>query len=172
MTQPSSAPPSVHAPSIFLGALASEVNEPDVLPGPFATIAGATERVVAAVRREELPADEAATYLARLRLTDARGCVWTLGATSMRWYRRTPGRPGWRLAAPPARADEQAEASATAAIESVPDWLRTSPQDRSITTGYGVDPLGATHLTAPGPWEYEPGEDRYLARRAEPPAPV
>jgi hypothetical protein len=155
--------PTGPAPTIFLGALASEVNEPDELPAAFADVARATERVVGAIRAGVVSTAEGAEHLSRLRVTDASGVVWSVGATSLRWYRKTPGR-GWKLAAPPSVADEQAVASSAAALEMVPAHLIADPQAPAPATGYGVDAVVDTPVTGPAAWEFEPGEDRFVTR--------
>lgn len=151
------------APAIFLGALASEVNEPDELAPAFAGVARAVERIVAAIRAGTVSSEEGAQHLAQLRVTDGSGAVWTVGATSMRWYRKLPGR-SWKLAPPPATADEQAVASSAAALDLIPAQYARDPEPGRALDGYGVDTTDLRPARGPAPWEFEPGEDRYVSR--------
>lgn len=147
--------PAAHsgAPAVFLGALASEVNEPDVLAAPFVTVADLTERVVAAVRGGRLPEAEGAALLAHLRLRDDNGALWCVGATSLRWYRRSPGRT-WMLAAP---------------LTSTSPALEDSLRDMLAGVGDAVYALSGPVLPAavfagagsPAPaWEFEVGGEQ------------
>jgi hypothetical protein len=95
--------PGVHT-EVFLGTLRSEVDDPDELAQPFQLVAMVTEGVLSAYRRRDLTAEEAAQRLAVLRLRTAAGIEWTLGATSLRWYRRLPG-GRWVIAVPPREPD-------------------------------------------------------------------
>lgn len=153
------------APAVFLGALASEVNEPDVLDPSFAAIADITERVVTAVRTGTVPEVDAAQKLRSLRLTDAAGHQWAVGATSLRWYRKTVDR-GWKLAVPPQEADDEARASCTAALAGLPtDFLEligaVSYTVAETGPSYAVDPFAVAPAPT-GAWEYEAGDTRHL----------
>lgn len=157
------APTSSHlpAPAVFLGGLASEVNEPDELAPAFATIADVTERIVAAVRAGSLVDTDAAQYLQALRLTDGDGVPWTVGATSLRWYRKGPR--GWKLAVPPTEAEEAHERALADALGAVPaEVLKQlggvgASGDEGLS--YSADPFAAAAQVAVQPWEYEPGDE-------------
>lgn len=158
--------PAVHlpAPAVFLGALASEVNEPDDLGEAFAAIADLTERVVLAVRNGALPEEDGARALRALRLTDASGMQWAVGATSQRWYRKAPER-GWKLAVPPPHSDASHQQSLDEALSALPGDLLALLGGGHQASGpeesqYGIDPLASNDLPVPAAWEYEHGDDR------------
>jgi hypothetical protein len=151
-------------PAVFLGAFASEVNEPDVLAASFADLADVTELVVAAVRNGVLSEREGAEHLRALRLTDANGTLWTVGATSLRWYRKATGR-SWKLAVPPEGSDSQCDESSAFALTSVPpEVLRRIgarvPVEQGPAALYGNSASAQAELPAPAPWEYEMGDAR------------
>lgn len=100
---------------VFLGTLRSEVDEPDELTDSFAHLQLVTEGVLSAYRRGTLDQAEAAVRLRLLRLRGAGGEEWTLGSTSLRWYRRYPGGL-WKVTPPPFSEDEVFSASADAAV--------------------------------------------------------
>lgn len=164
MSDLQAAPPTrmshVPAPAVFLGALASEVNEPDELDPTFSTLADVTERIVAAVRTGAMAEAVAAEHLQALRLTGQDEVTWTIGATSLRWYRKTPDR-NWKLAVPPAEADDHHRSDLARAVADLPADL--IPQgEASTSTGYGVDPAVTMGGPAPAPWEYEPGDQQRI----------
>lgn len=162
-------PSHVPAPAVFLGALASEVNEPDELAPAFATLADVTERIVAAVRGGHLAERDAAEHLRVLRLTGQDGVAWCVGATSLRWYRRTSDRP-WKLGIPPTQADESHEATLAQALAALPAELiaqlgAMAGQDDT----YLADPFAQAAAHTPDAWEYELGDDRRLSYGSEVP---
>lgn len=151
------------AASVFLGSLRSEVDEPDSLPEPFERLTLVTEGILGAYRRHHLTDVEAAERLRVLRLRGSDGAEWSLGPTSMRWYRRKPGGV-WRRAVPTAREDALLTGSADAAIERLAQMgnpahaAKTSPDRQPAgadgashaeeTPGYVTDPYGADALLA------------------------
>lgn len=162
---PTPAAAHLPAPSVFLGALASEVNEPDELAAAFATVADVTERIVAAVRAGTLGEVAAAECLQSLRLSDEHGAVWAVGATSLRWYRKDIA-SRWKLAVPPANPDAAHQPSLDAALGALPASLLAQLGGEGALAGgnlgYGADPFEDSMLPAPKAWEYEPGDDRRL----------
>lgn len=169
MTQeaaPTVGPARMPAPAVFLGALASEVNEPDVLDPAFAAIADMTERIVTAVRAGALAEVPAAEHLQVLRLQDSSGVQWAVGATSLRWYRKVPGGV-WKLAVPPQSADDAARVSSQAALGAMPTELVAGLAVAPLAAadpewGYAADPFVSAEATPVAPWEYEMGDDRRL----------
>jgi len=107
--------PSGDQSLVFLGTLRSEIDEPDELTDSFTHLQLVTEGVLSAYRRGTLNTVEAAVRLRLLRLRGAGGEEWTLGSTSLRWYRRYPGGL-WKVTPPPQTEDEVFSASANAAV--------------------------------------------------------
>lgn len=161
---PTSAMPHLPAPAVFLGALASEVNEPDELAPAFVTLADVTERLVAAVRAGSVDEAEAAGHLRSLRLTDSAGAVWTVGATSLRWYRKSER--GWKLAVPPTVADDAHRQSLSDALDLLPEELLTRLGGVAAEVGaggYAADPFATDALAPAKAWEFELGDDRKIS---------
>lgn len=108
---------SVH---VGLGALPSEIDEPDVLPESFAALQAVTENIVHALREGSVGEEEAAGLLQGLRLHGEDGFSWCVGASSLRWYRKE-GEGPWRFGIPPAEASDAHRESLQVALAAVPE---------------------------------------------------
>lgn len=86
--------------STFLGTLRSELDVEGVLPAQFVALYATFESALGAYQRNELTKIALAEHLRALRCRDSSGVEWTLGASSLQWYRR--GESGaWQPATPP-----------------------------------------------------------------------
>lgn len=87
--------------TVLHGMLVSELDEPTRIPAEFEALLDAyslaRERYIEGVYTQV----EYAQALQQLRLTDANGTEWTLGADTGRWFMRLPGSM-WEPAVPPA----------------------------------------------------------------------
>lgn len=149
------------SPGLFLGALASEINEPDELAPAFSILMGVTENVLRSYRRGELEENVAAEYLRALCLVDENGLVWRVGASSLRWYRRQDDSTWW-FGFPPTEDHDSHQTSLQAALDQVPEtFWQSQAGDYSDTAGmYGHGLDDGVEQAPVEPWGYAPGGER------------
>lgn len=91
----------VRQSQLFLGGIAMDATSvQDPLPPAFADMVEMAAELLQAYATHAIRNDELAELLKRLRVRDSEGGEWTIGASSMAWYRRTPGLPWSRSNAP------------------------------------------------------------------------
>lgn len=81
--------------ALFLGTLASELVVDTPLHGAFATAYTRFLRWRSEYLEGRLSPEELGEQLADLRVLDDAGGIWTLGASTGRWYYRRAGGSGW-----------------------------------------------------------------------------
>lgn len=77
-------------PGGFFGTLASELTEEVPLTGAFAELHARFEQLRDAYLAGRIDQTTFGRYLMDLRVLDQSGILWTIGASSGRWYRRAP----------------------------------------------------------------------------------
>lgn len=172
---PETEQPAAAGVGVFLGVMPSEVDEPDAVGEGFAAVAALTEEVVAAWRARALSEDEALVRLSVLRLHDADGTEWVLGATSQRWFQRPPG-GSWKLATPPPWEGDALAQSARDAADALDALDAERLQERPTPAPVAVFPVApepAEPETEPEPREEEEVEVETTALpQATPAAPA
>mgnify|MGYP006158192475 FL=1 len=87
--------------SFMFGVLPSEFSAPATLSEDFKDFEATVSQLVTAYQYGVIEPAAAAAALSEMIVIDHNGMQWTLGATTMRWYRRIPG-GDWRNATPSA----------------------------------------------------------------------
>lgn len=148
--------------AVFLGSLASEMDEPAEIPPAFARVAVVAEGLLSAYRRSALTDEQTAERLALLRVAGLPGIEWTLGATSLSWHRRFFGGT-WHRAVPSGsdvgpdtdRSADQALESVAALAAAVAPVLPALP----VTPHPPQDPLDPSEDTVETPVEPDEAPD-------------
>jgi len=87
---------------VFLGALRSEYDTPNVLPTAFIQLESVVQQLLWRWKKAEITAEITMQAMSDLVLTGQDGVLWTVGASSGRWYRRLPNQgAAWVIASPP-----------------------------------------------------------------------
>ena len=85
--------------SLLFGVLPSEFAGPEELSEDLKDFEVTVSQIVSAYQSGIVSADACAGALSRMVISDHNGMEWTIGATTLRWYRRIPG-GDWRSATP------------------------------------------------------------------------
>ena len=85
--------------SFMFGVLPSEFSSPETLSKDFKDFEATVSQLVTAYQYGVIEPAATAAALSEMIVIDHNGMQWTLGATTMRWYRRIPG-GDWRNATP------------------------------------------------------------------------
>ena len=119
----------MEANNVFLGTLRSDLDTPDVLPECFSALASAADTIIERYRTGKLDPAATAALLAELKLSDHESFLWTVGATTRRWYRKVPGGV-WRAALPPSSVDPSTDAAAAEMLSRVSQLSAQLASDR------------------------------------------
>lgn len=156
--------PTAHQADAFLGTLRSEFDEPEIVPEGFVRLAEDASMAVEAYKAGRITKKDLAERLSKLRATDVSGGEWTVGATSLRWFRRQGGAGMWVPVPPPSQAIG----------EPMPgEWMRTLPlPDEVLTeapesTEVAVDLVKETPMVPSEPITYADTFDAGLAKLLE-----
>lgn len=120
--------------SLLFGVLPSEFAGPEALSEDLKDFEVTVSQVVGAYQNGTVSPEVCADALSRMVISDHNGMEWTIGATTLRWYRRIPG-GDWRSATPSySESGDEIHASvqrakdvARQAIASGQDTLETTP---------------------------------------------
>jgi hypothetical protein len=112
------------SPATF-GALPSEFDTPERVAASFSTVLSAVSDLVYAYQTGKVTSEAAGRVLSDVLITDDSNIEWTVGASTLRWYRRLPG-GAWRVASPPEQDQGQSSTlSAEASVNAIGKILST-----------------------------------------------
>ena len=154
----------------FFGTLESDLEDTVVLDGAFAELSARFDQLRDAYAVDRIDQTTFGRYLMDLRVVDDNGVLWTIGATTGKWYRRTPqdGRK-WNAAPTPTEGGGQvvdrfgnetgwATQTYTPAQEAQPDPL----------AAFGDHGSNFTHSSDPNPVEpVKPEPEPHQQRRGD-----
>jgi hypothetical protein len=106
-----------------------------------------SDQILRVYRLGKLPPETVMQALSLMRLHDASGAEWSLGATTRRWYRKLPG-GAWRVTVPPSTADQVVQAGVHDALDGVQDLLGVTPAEQDDTEHHD---MGQDSLDEPEP---------------------
>jgi hypothetical protein len=85
---------------LFLGGLTAGESQVAPLPEGLDELMDSAVELLGEYRSRTIDATALAESLSRLRAVDDQGDEWTVGASTLAWYRRTPGLPWTRVDRP------------------------------------------------------------------------
>jgi hypothetical protein len=123
---------------LFLGGISAEDGPQSPLPAAFARLVDACSETLTNYHDGTVSPEDTARRLQMLRIVDALGGEWTLGASSLRWFRRTDGMP-W-----------SAHPSPTEAVKVVDVPAEFADANRTPGAAQGIGSVPGHDVVAPG----------------------